>query len=208
MKKWASLAIAAAFVLGPMSARADIKALEEAAKKEGELTWYVSHYTSEGAEELGATFTKLAPARVAGFMMGVWFLSTSIGDYIGGRMASLYESWTLPSLFGASLDTAALQGADLLPDGRLGQAGYPGQFGPRAGPALADVLQQELLVHRPDQRGPRREQGRAGVLGRRQGRGRLRGTRGQGRLRRGGHGHLLRHGARDIRARSPDTRLP
>src|SRR4029077_9261263 len=38
-----------------------------------------------------SAFTKLAPARVAGFMMGVWFLSTSIGDYIGGRMASLYE---------------------------------------------------------------------------------------------------------------------
>jgi POT family proton-dependent oligopeptide transporter len=48
-----------------------------------------------------SAFTKLAPARVAGFMIGVWFLSTSIGDYIGGRMASLYESWTLPSLFGA-----------------------------------------------------------------------------------------------------------
>ena len=31
-----------------------MKALEEAAKKEGELTWYVAHYTSEGAEELGA----------------------------------------------------------------------------------------------------------------------------------------------------------
>ena len=58
MKKWASLAIAAAFVLGPMTARADLKALEEAAKKEGELTWYVAHYTSEGAEELGAAFTK------------------------------------------------------------------------------------------------------------------------------------------------------
>ena len=48
-----------------------------------------------------SAFTKLAPTRVAGFMMGVWFLSTSIGDYIGGRMASLYESWALPSLFGA-----------------------------------------------------------------------------------------------------------
>ena len=58
MKKWASIAIAAAFVLGPMTARADLKALEEAAKKEGELTWYVAHYTSEGAEELGADFVK------------------------------------------------------------------------------------------------------------------------------------------------------
>jgi proton-dependent oligopeptide transporter, POT family len=48
-----------------------------------------------------SAFTKLAPVRVAGFMMGVWFLSTSIGDYIGGRLASFYESWPLPSLFGA-----------------------------------------------------------------------------------------------------------
>ncbi len=48
-----------------------------------------------------SAFTKLAPARVAGFMMGVWFLSTSIGDYIGGRLASFYETWTLSSLFGA-----------------------------------------------------------------------------------------------------------
>jgi len=64
MKKWASLIIAAAFVFGPMTAHADIKALEEAAKKEGELTWYVAHYTSEGAEELGAVFTKIHGVKV------------------------------------------------------------------------------------------------------------------------------------------------
>ena len=64
MKKWASLAIAAAFVFGPMTAHADMKALEEAAKKEGELTWYVAHYTSEGAEELGAAFTKMYGIKV------------------------------------------------------------------------------------------------------------------------------------------------
>ena len=64
MKKWASLIIAAAFVFGPMTARADLKALEEAAKKEGELTWYVAHYTSEGAEELGAAFTKMYGIKV------------------------------------------------------------------------------------------------------------------------------------------------
>ena len=33
-------------------------------------------------------------------MMGVWFLATSVGDFIGGQMASLYESWPLPRLFG------------------------------------------------------------------------------------------------------------
>ena len=59
MKGWVGFAVAAALVLGPVAARADMKELEEAAKKDGELTWYVTHYTSEAAEELGATFTKL-----------------------------------------------------------------------------------------------------------------------------------------------------
>ncbi len=49
---------------------------------------------------LSAT-TKLAPARVAGFMMGVWFLSNAMGNYLGGRLASFYESYPLDSLFGA-----------------------------------------------------------------------------------------------------------
>jgi POT family proton-dependent oligopeptide transporter len=44
--------------------------------------------------------TKLAPERVAGLMMGVWFLSISIGNYIGGRIASFYEAFSLPALFG------------------------------------------------------------------------------------------------------------
>ena len=48
-----------------------------------------------------SAMTKLAPARIAGLMMGVWFLATSVGNFIGGRVASFYESWALPSLFGA-----------------------------------------------------------------------------------------------------------
>ena len=63
MKSWA-LVVAAAVAFGPIAARADMKELEAAAKKEGEVTWYVSHYTSEGAEELGATFTKLYGIKV------------------------------------------------------------------------------------------------------------------------------------------------
>lgn len=31
--------------------------------------------------------------------MGVWFLSNSMGNYLGGRLASLYESFPLDSLF-------------------------------------------------------------------------------------------------------------
>ena len=63
MKKRA-FAIAAALLFGSMRAQADVKALEEAAKKEGELTWYVAHYTSEGAEELGADFGKIYGLKV------------------------------------------------------------------------------------------------------------------------------------------------
>ena len=48
---------------------------------------------------LSAT-TRLAPARVAGLMMGVWFLSLSIGNYLGGRVAGVYELFSLPTLFG------------------------------------------------------------------------------------------------------------
>jgi iron(III) transport system substrate-binding protein len=64
MKRLAGLALAMAFAFGPLSARADMKALEEAAQKEGELSWYTAHYTSEGAEELGATFTKMYGIKV------------------------------------------------------------------------------------------------------------------------------------------------
>jgi POT family proton-dependent oligopeptide transporter len=45
--------------------------------------------------------TSLAPARVAGMMLGVWYLATSWGNFIGGRLASLYGSMPLPDLFGA-----------------------------------------------------------------------------------------------------------
>jgi POT family proton-dependent oligopeptide transporter len=45
--------------------------------------------------------TKLAPARATGFMMGIWFLSTSIGNWLAGKAASLYSSMPLPTLFGS-----------------------------------------------------------------------------------------------------------
>ena len=34
-----------------------------------------------------SAMTKLAPARIAGLMMGVWFLAISVGNFIGGRLA-------------------------------------------------------------------------------------------------------------------------
>ena len=47
-----------------------------------------------------SAMTKLAPARIGGLMMGAWFLSISVGDFIGGRLASVYETFPLPLLFG------------------------------------------------------------------------------------------------------------
>ncbi len=47
-----------------------------------------------------STVNKLAPARVAGMMMGAWFLAAAVGNYMGGRVAGLYESLPLWQLFG------------------------------------------------------------------------------------------------------------
>jgi POT family proton-dependent oligopeptide transporter len=46
-----------------------------------------------------SAFTKLAPARVGGLMMGVFFLSISIGNYVGGRVAAVYEVFSTATLF-------------------------------------------------------------------------------------------------------------
>src|SRR5688572_19252854 len=63
MKGLTGLAIVAALAFAPV-AHADIKALEAGAKNEGELTWYVAHYTSEGAEDLGRSFTEMSGVKV------------------------------------------------------------------------------------------------------------------------------------------------
>lgn len=48
-----------------------------------------------------SAMTRLAPARIAGLVMGAWFLAASVGNYLGGAMASLYETFDLPTLFTA-----------------------------------------------------------------------------------------------------------
>jgi POT family proton-dependent oligopeptide transporter len=48
-----------------------------------------------------SAMTKLAPVRIGGLMMGVWFLATSVGNFIAGRISGFYESLALPKLFGA-----------------------------------------------------------------------------------------------------------
>jgi POT family proton-dependent oligopeptide transporter len=69
--------------------------------------WLVVCYLCHTIGELSlspvgmSAVTKLAPARLVGSMMGVWFLSISLGNFIGGRVAGLFETFPLPSLFGA-----------------------------------------------------------------------------------------------------------
>src|SRR5688572_4568075 len=48
-----------------------------------------------------SAMSKLAPVRIGGLIMGVWFLGSAVGNYAGGRLAGFYESMTLPNLFGA-----------------------------------------------------------------------------------------------------------
>jgi len=45
-----------------------------------------------------SAMTKLAPERAAGFMMGIWCPSSSIGNWLAGKAASLYSSMPLPEL--------------------------------------------------------------------------------------------------------------
>ncbi len=55
-----------------------------------------------------STVTKLAPERVVGQMMGVWFLGASVGNFAGGQVASLFETFPLPWLFLSVFATAGL----------------------------------------------------------------------------------------------------
>ena len=41
-----------------------------------------------------STISRLSPVRMVGLMMGVWFLSISVGSYIAGRTTQLFEQGT------------------------------------------------------------------------------------------------------------------
>jgi POT family proton-dependent oligopeptide transporter len=68
--------------------------------------WLVGTYLLHTCGELClspvglSAMTRLAPQRIVGLTMGVWFVALSAGNYLGGRVAGLYEAFTLPQLFG------------------------------------------------------------------------------------------------------------
>jgi POT family proton-dependent oligopeptide transporter len=45
--------------------------------------------------------TKLAPQRIVGAMMGVWFVSIAVGNLMAGMAGGLFQTLPLPKLFGA-----------------------------------------------------------------------------------------------------------
>jgi POT family proton-dependent oligopeptide transporter len=47
-----------------------------------------------------STVTKLAPSRIAGAMMGLWFLSIAVGNKMAGWVAGFFDRLQLADLFG------------------------------------------------------------------------------------------------------------
>jgi proton-dependent oligopeptide transporter, POT family len=46
-----------------------------------------------------SAMTRLAPQRIVGLVLGIWFLATSLGNYMAGFASSMYETMPLPTLF-------------------------------------------------------------------------------------------------------------
>jgi proton-dependent oligopeptide transporter, POT family len=67
--------------------------------------WLVASYLLQTLGELClspvglSAMSTLAPARIAGLVMGVWFLALSVGNYLAGMASSFYEAMPLPNLF-------------------------------------------------------------------------------------------------------------
>jgi POT family proton-dependent oligopeptide transporter len=55
-----------------------------------------------------SSMTKLAPARVVSQMMGIWFLATAEGNFIGGQVAGVFEKFPLPQIFGSVAGVCAV----------------------------------------------------------------------------------------------------
>ncbi len=70
-------------------------------------TWLILTYLLHTLGELClspvglSAMTKLAPKKIAGQIMGVWFLAASVGNYMGGEIAGYFEQLPLDQLFGA-----------------------------------------------------------------------------------------------------------
>ncbi|CAN5256992.1 peptide MFS transporter [soil metagenome] len=57
-----------------------------------------------------SAMTRLAPERVVSLMMGVWFLASSVGNFMGGFLVRFYATMELPVLFGTMAAFAVAMG--------------------------------------------------------------------------------------------------
>jgi POT family proton-dependent oligopeptide transporter len=93
------------------------------------MWWLIGTYLLQTLGELclspiGLSATsKLAPERAAGFMMGIWFLSISIGNWLAGNAVSFSVKLSMPTLFAAvagfSIAAAAVLAVLIKPTVRL-----------------------------------------------------------------------------------------
>ncbi len=81
--------------------------------------WLISSYFIVTIGELhlspmGLSFvSKVAPPKIKGLMMGLWFGATSVGNYLSGFVGRFYQNWELWQFF-ALLVTTSLISAGLL----------------------------------------------------------------------------------------------
>ena len=76
--------------------------------------WLVGLYLLQAFGELCLSpvglsmVTKLSPARIVGFMMGVWFFATAMGNYVAGWVAGLVGTRPFSEVFMIAAVTAAV----------------------------------------------------------------------------------------------------
>jgi len=64
-------------------------------------TYFIHTVAELCLSPIGQSMTsRIAPARVQGFMMGVWFMSLAFGNLIAGNVGGLFESFPLTTIFG------------------------------------------------------------------------------------------------------------
>ncbi len=69
------------------------------------VMWLIGCYVLHAVGELClspvglSAMTKLAPRNLVGLMMGLWFMATSVGNFISGRLAGAYDGMPIAQLF-------------------------------------------------------------------------------------------------------------
>lgn len=110
------------------------------------LLWLLSDYFVISLAEvcispMGLSMvTKLAPARYAGQLMGVWFLFTAIGNWLAGKVGVFWERWPHHRFFGMLVGSSLLAALVLLTQYRWLRRAMPDEGG-RADSSTTPTMQ-------------------------------------------------------------------